>query len=773
MLKVGWCGMGGHAWMAEELRPIIVDLGMELVTIHEHPNANIKWERHNWLENLRKMDIIICPANYTVQPNKSANRLTQSMALGKPTICSPLPAYLEVAKKYPGSFLIAENKDEWRERLRLLRDTPTLRDQLVQRGLAAAREFSIDEIGKKWLGVIGDRDVVDIVIPTYKNLRGLRLCLESIRACTDILHNVIIVDNGNSQELHDYLVQQGDIVYIKKAPLNFAQAVNEGIKAGKGKYVCVLNDDVIVSKGWLQEMVNACTEGVGCVGVLSNCDKGWLHQYDLNIGGVDLLPGLNTFEQIEPIVKTIHDSVSPLTEITEREWVAYYCNLIPRSVINLVGFLNEEFTNSGEDVDHCRRIRKMGYKVIQTYKSFVFHFGAVSRKILEQEDPGSYQAADKKTNRHLIDLWGKESVMIYSGPSWERWNHQTMETTGIGGSEVWQILLSRELSNLGYRVINFADCPQPAVWDGDIEWRHYTEYPKYVDEHWVDHAILSRTTDPLRFPLRAGKTFVQIHDVWMLSEKTQLFADRVNKFCALSQWHVGYASDYHGIPKEKMAMTANGIDFDRFDSIQVERQPYRLHWSSSWDRGLDNVLYLWPFIRKQVPEAELHVYYGCYNWAESCKKRGDTEGLKKIEELKVAMKQPGVFDHGRLSQKELAVEIKKASLMLYPTWFSETWGISFIECQYAGVPVIANKYAGLTTTLTHPEIGETAIMLGDGTAYWPYTKEGREAFLKETLLMLTDKARWQEWSEKGKKNAERFSWKNCALRWKRMFETNE
>jgi GT2 family glycosyltransferase len=439
MLKVGWCGMGGHAWMAEELRPIIVDLGMELVTIHEHPNANIKWERHNWLENLRKMDIIICPANYTVQPNKSANRLTQSMALGKPTICSPLPAYLEVAKKYPGSFLIAENKDEWRERLRLLRDTPTLRDQLVQRGLAAAREFSIDEIGKKWLGVIGDRDVVDIVIPTYKNLRGLRLCLESIRACTDILHNVIIVDNGNSQELHDYLVQQGDIVYIKKAPLNFAQAVNEGIKAGKGKYVCVLNDDVIVSKGWLQEMVNACTEGVGCVGVLSNCDKGWLHQYDLNIGGVDLLPGLNTFEQIEPIVKTIHDSVSPLTEITEREWVAYYCNLIPRSVINRVGFLNEEFTNSGEDVDHCRRIRKMGYRVIQTYKSFVFHFGAVSRKILEQEDPGSYQAADKKTNRHLIDLWNKESVMIYSGPSWEFWNHQTMETTGIGGSEVGRL----------------------------------------------------------------------------------------------------------------------------------------------------------------------------------------------------------------------------------------------------------------------------------------------------------------------------------------------
>ena len=39
-LKVGWVGYGGNSWMAEELRPIIEELEMELFTIHEHENAN-------------------------------------------------------------------------------------------------------------------------------------------------------------------------------------------------------------------------------------------------------------------------------------------------------------------------------------------------------------------------------------------------------------------------------------------------------------------------------------------------------------------------------------------------------------------------------------------------------------------------------------------------------------------------------------------------------------------------------------------------------------
>lgn len=764
-LKVVWIGYGGHAHLAETLRPMIELCDMELICIHEWDSANIRWNLHTWREELKKADIIILPCDYKSFPAKSNNKLTQSMSLGKPVVCSPLAAYKEIERKNTGCCFFADTPEEWKEQLLRLRNSPDLRKEVGQKAIEASREFHIDQIGSKWAKILlKPKTSTDIVIPTYNNLRGLILCIESIRNCTIEPHKIIVVNNGSDEKIDQYLSQQTDIVYIKKDRMNFAQAVNTGIRAGTGDFVMILNDDVIVSKGWLGNLISSCNGNVGVVGPLSNCDYGWLHQISLKIAGVELLPGQNTFEQIEPIVQDIYDFRPPYFDCPDRDWVAFYCTLIKRDVLNKVGLLNEGFTNSGEDVDLCKRIKKCGYSIIQNYQSFVFHMGAVSRRGLEKEDQESYHEADKKTNDYLRHLWDRKSVVIYSGPSWEKWNYKTLETSGIGGSEVWQVCLSRELSKLGYRVVSFADCAERS-WDGDIEWLPFTEYPSWVEQHWVDYAILSRTTDPLRFPLRAGKIFVQIHDVWLLSDRAQLFLDRVHKFCALSQWHLDFASGYHGIPKEKMALTSNGIDFKRFDDINVDRHPYRFHWSSSLDRGLDNVLYLWPSIKKEIPEAELHVYYGIYNWKQSCIRNNDQEGLKKIEVLEKSMEQPGVFNHGRLNQKQLAEEWKKASLWLYPTAFTETFCISGIEAQYSGVPVIASKYAGLITTLS-----DSAILLGNGDMWWAYTEEGRKQFLEETLSMLKDKNKWRYWSDKGWENAKKYSWENCVLRWKQIFE---
>jgi GT2 family glycosyltransferase/intein/homing endonuclease len=673
MLKVYWIGYGGSSSLAEELRPVITELGMELVTIHEWPTADIKWERNTWLGHLRKADIIICPANYKIQPAKSANRVTQALSLGKPVIASPMDAYLKVLKKHPGSFLIADTQEEWKQQLQALRDSEQLRTDLSKKAIITSQDYSIDVITDKWLDVFKVNERVDIVIPTYKNLRGLKLCLDSIKACTDFPYNIIVVNNGTSKEMHEYLNQRADIQYTKRPRMNFAQGMNAGITSGSAKYVLLMNDDVVVSKGWLSRMVEACTDGVGAVGPLSNCDKGWRHNYDINVGGVDLLPGTNTFEQIEPIIPQIYEYQSPHRDILEREWVAFYATLIPRSVITRVGLLNEDYTNSGEDVDLCRRIKKCGYRIVDTHRAFVWHMGAVSRKLLEKEDIGSYQTADKKTNQLLGHLWGKESIAIYSGPSWEKWSYRNVNEGGIGGSETWVVWVSRELSKLGYRVTVFADCPEFTGPDGDVEWLHYGQYPKWVDQHWTDYFISSRTTDSLKFPVRARKIYVLSHDIWLLSPKNQLFIDRVDKFCALSEWHKKFMMEYHGIPEEKMALTFNGIDFDRFSGINVERNPYRLIYSSSADRGLDTLLYLFDFIKTEIPELELHVFYGFENWMKSIKINGKDWEQKKLDEIQKGLKKPGIFYHGRVGQKELAIEFMKSSLWAQPTDFEETF----------------------------------------------------------------------------------------------------
>ena len=737
MLKVYFFGYGGSSVYAENLRPLIKSLDMELITIHEHNNADIKWNRLTVLDELKKADIIILPCNWDKQPAKSNNRLTQSMSLGKAVICSPLPAYLAIEQKYPGCCVIAKTDEDWKEALLALKDDK-LRQQISEKALEAAKDYSIDTIAKQWINVIdGKDDKVDIIIPTRNNDKHLNLCIESIKQCTSNYNLIIVRDKQN-----------------------FSQAINEGLKQSKAPYVCICNDDIIVSKGWLQSMIE--TPDADIINPLSNCNKTWRHDYNISIGGIELLPGMNTIDQITPIVKDIYDYKSPYKEIVQREWLPFFCTLIKRKVIDAVGLLDESFVNGCEDLDYSKRAVKLGFKLKENYKSFVFHFGGVSRKAHEIEGPEKHKKEDQINNLYFKEKHDKETVVLYSGPAWEKWDHRNL-ITGIGGSEVHQICLAREFDKLGYRVISFCDCNE-AIKDGNIQYFKYTDFSQWISYNYIDYLIIERTTEPLQYPVRVGKTFIQIHDVFMLNGVNTPYQNKVTKFCALSDWHIDFASKYHSIPKERFVLTSNGINLDRFNS-KVEKNPYRLHWSSSWDRGLDNVLYLFPFLKKEIPQLELHCFYGTYNWKESCKKRNDVEGLKKIAELEAAVKQLGVFTYGRIGQDELAIEMQKASLLLYPQWFSETYFITGVECQAARCPIICNKYAGVTTTLK-----DSAIMLGNGDAWWPYTTEGRIAFYNETLKMFRDKEYWSMQVDKGLENARSKTWANCALKWQKLFK---
>jgi len=764
MLKVYWYGYGGHAHMAEKLRPIISELGMELITIHEHDNADIKWNKHTWIDELKKADIIVLPCNYQEQDAKSNNKLTQALALGKPVICSPLPAYVKILLNYPSAALIAYEESDWKTHLIRLRDDTEFRKYFNSVGPEIAKDYFIDNIGLKWLEEFFNTTSVDLIIPTYNNLKCLKLLLDSIKKCTSVIYKIIVVDASTNEETFQYLQTCADIISIRSEKTSFSKSVNKGLKISTSEFICILNDDIIVSDNWLSYMVETCKTTNGIVGVLSNCDFGWQNNNKIIIKDIELLPGVNTFTQIQPIVQDIYSYRSPYNDVLERPWVAFYCTLFSRELLNKVGYLDEEFVNSGEDVDFCYRATKMGYKIVQDYRAFVFHFGATSRKIAESENKEQYQLEQKETTNYLNKKYEKQMVVIYSGMSWEKWNYESL-TTGIGGSEIWQIELARNLCDR-YNVKVFCDCKENCK-DGNIEYYKYTELTKFIEFNYIDYFISSRTTEPFDFNIRSGKNYVMIHDIWILGGNTiNLHLDKVDKYITLSEWHKEFVKDYHKIPEEKLAISFNGINFARFDNKNIERNPYRLHWSSSWDRGLDNVLYLWQWLKKEIPELELHIFYGTFTWKSACERRGDKEGLKKIAELEELTKQQGIFTYGRVGQEQLAEEIQKASLLLYPSAFSETFFITGIECQYAGLPVICNKYAGVITTF-----GDSAIMLGDGSAWWPYTKEGREQFLLETISILKDKEKWQRLSNLSKENAKKYSWQNVANWWKDLFQS--
>jgi glycosyltransferase involved in cell wall biosynthesis len=349
----------------------------------------------------------------------------------------------------------------------------------------------------------------------------------------------------------------------------------------------------------------------------------------------------------------------------------------------------------------------------------------------------------------------KEIVCIYSGSSWMRWDFNSVN---IGGSEIHQIALSRELDKLGYKVVCFADTPQQEIDDGNIQWFHYSKFEEWNDYNYIDYFISERTEQPFEFNVHCKKSFIQVHDVFLLSSKDMKHLDKVDKVCVLSDWHKSFVKDYHNIPEEKLIQTQNGIYLDRYKQ-QVEKIPNRLFYSSSLDRGLDTLLYLFPFMKAEIPDLSLYIYYGT-EILEKC----DPDYVKRIKEQ---MNQPGVHYVGKLNQQELAIEQLKSSVWVYPTVFEETWCITALEAQAAGCPVIASNYAGLKTT-----IGNSGILLGNGNKDEALTRDVRIKFVEETVKILKDKDYYRHYQELGYENCKKFTWENAALNWVKIFNSN-
>ena len=128
----------------------------------------------------------------------------------------------------------------------------------------------------------------------------------------------------------------------------------------------------------------------------------------------------------------------------------------------------------------------------------------------------------------------------------------------------------------------------------------------------------------------------------------------------------------------------NGVDLDFFNSNDdIVREPKRFCYTSSYNNGIYEILkYSWPEIIKVHPDAELHIYYGFKNCQEHL-----------VNNIKPLLTQDGVYEHGRVSHQEIAIEFKKSSYLFYYNKSNlDLDCISVMEASASGcIPIIWNK----------------------------------------------------------------------------------
>jgi glycosyltransferase involved in cell wall biosynthesis len=364
--------------------------------------------------------------------------------------------------------------------------------------------------------------------------------------------------------------------------------------------------------------------------------------------------------------------------------------------------------------------------------------------------------------RHLYmpkRIWEKNEIAIICGPGFEKWSPKNV-AQGIGGSEEAVIYLSKELVKQGYKVTVYAD-PQ----DETGEYDGVTYLPWYdlniKDEFNI--LLVWRAIGFVDTNFTARKTYLWMHDIPMNPSFTKERLDKIDKVFVLSNFHKSLLKTYKDgkladIPEDKVMVTSNGI-MPVIVNKKWQRDPNKLVYTSSYDRGLVYLLNMWPAVKKEVPEAHLNIFYG-WNLYDVVHANNPARERWKVQMQKL-MEQDGIIDHGRVGHSELNKEVATAGIWAYPASFEEISCISAMRAQALGaVPVVAN-YAALKETVQH------GVKVGVDIT----TDEGQAEYQKELIAMLKDPTRQEEIRKPMMEFAQKeFLWENVAKKWKEEFD---
>lgn len=276
--------------------------------------------------------------------------------------------------------------------------------------------------------------------------------------------------------------------------------------------------------------------------------------------------------------------------------------------------------------------------------------------------------------------------------TFEEWDWRWPRLHGIGGSETSVVEMSGRLAGRGHQVTVWAPIPKD---DGDHGWRN-------VDDLEMDDLKEDGVWVVYRYPLffdyfqEVGKRTGQ--QLWLVAQDERYRTwdqekdgtpvgdhrmELVDRVICLCQAHKEQTERMWPKLKGKVVQSSNGICSSAIREVIKEdgnqRNPNKLLYPSSPDRGLEFVLYVFERAREYNPDLELEVAYGFNNIDRIIQDNPNNVApvaRTNKEKMTGEMNRLGVKMMGRLPQPELWRRWLGTGIWCYPTTFKETSPVS-------------------------------------------------------------------------------------------------
>ncbi len=289
----------------------------------------------------------------------------------------------------------------WAERLFPGPGTPEATWDLPPKGGAALRGAVRRELAALLAPRPAEAGLTSVVIPCWNGLAYTRRCLAALARWTTRPYEVVVVDNGSTDGTGAFLRRLRDPrvrVVTNRRNLGFAAAVNQGLAASRGRWLVWLNNDVVVTPGWLEGLIGCARRHprAGAVGPYTN-----------SINGVQRAdPGPYSQKRLPALAQAWALKHHGRSRSVHR--LAGFCLLHSREALAAIGGLDERFgMGCYEDFDFCLRLIQSGREVLLAEDVFVHHYG---HKSFEENRVARRHIEENR--RIFIDKWCHKSLVF-------------------------------------------------------------------------------------------------------------------------------------------------------------------------------------------------------------------------------------------------------------------------------------------------------------------------------------------------------------------------
>ncbi|QSI75599.1 glycosyltransferase [Niveibacterium microcysteis] len=333
-----------------------------VMMLGERPYTELPLHLHGFDVCLLPFKII--PLTLATNPVK----VYEYLAAGKPVVATQLPEM----SQFSSLVYCADSAEAFEAALREALSGEGETSELIDRRIAFAASNTWAERARVLIeateAIPAPR--VSVIVLCYNNLALTKACLASVLERSDYPNlELIVVDNASTDGTPDFLrtfanQHPSAIVILNEKNLGYAAGNNVGIHAATGDYIVLLNNDTVVTTGWVRTLVRHFerTPGIGLLGPVTN-SIGNEAKIDIAYDSLEHMEGMSQCYTLAHAGRS-----RPMRTL------AFFCVMLPRAAIDRCGVLCEDYGLGWfEDDDYCRRIEKAGFALRLAEDVFVHH----------------------------------------------------------------------------------------------------------------------------------------------------------------------------------------------------------------------------------------------------------------------------------------------------------------------------------------------------------------------------------------------------------------